>query len=94
MSEGVFEAKAAHDTIKLKAVQNERKNEIRRKYLYTVNFALNNNDSEVAPFIALTEIYDAKFNLLDTSNKMLTPKVKTAKYGKELQYYIEEIKPK
>lgn len=88
-----FEAQAANDTAKLKTLQKKYDNSIKRKYLYTVNFALNNKDSEVAPFLALTEIYNAKFKLLDTINKMLTPKVKESKYGKELQSFIDEIKP-
>lgn len=88
-----FEAQAVNDTAKLKALQKEYDNSIKRKYLYTVNFALNNNDSEVAPFLALTEIYNAKYTFLDTINKMLTPKVKASKYGKELQSFVDEIKP-
>lgn len=88
-----FEAQAVNDTAKLKALQKEYDNSIKRKYLYTVNFALNNNNSEVAPFLALTEIYNAKYTFLDTINKMLTPKVKASKYGKELQSFVDEIKP-
>ena len=60
--------------------------------MFTVNFALNNKDSEVAPYLALTEIYDAKTSYLDTINNTLTPKVKASKYGKELQTYIDEVK--
>ncbi|GAA4239377.1 DUF4369 domain-containing protein [Postechiella marina] len=88
-----FEAQTVNDTAKLKALKKEYDNSIKRKYLYTVNFALNNNDSEVAPFLALTEIYNAKYTFLDTINKMLTPKVKASKYGKELQAFVDEIKP-
>jgi len=57
-----------------------------------VNFALNNKDSEVAPYLALTEIYNAKINLLDTINNSLTPKVKASKYGKDLQAFVDNIK--
>ena len=57
-----------------------------------MNFALNNNDSEVAPYLALTEIYNAKVHLLDTINNTLTAKVKESKYGKELQTFIDKIK--
>ena len=64
----------------------------KRKYLYTVNFALNNKDSEVAPYIALSEIYDANINLLDTINKVLTPEIKASKYGKKLEEFIAERK--
>ena len=32
---------------------------VQRSYLYSINFAINNKDSEVAPFVAVSEIYDA-----------------------------------
>lgn len=87
-----FEAQIAKDTAKLDSLQKESDNVLKRKYLFTVNFALNNKDSEVAPYLALTEIYNAKTSLLDTINVSLTEKVKASKYGKELQAYLEEIK--
>lgn len=89
---GNFEAQSKNDTVKLNALKKEYDNLLKRKYLYTVNFALNNKDSEVAPYLALTEIYNANLNLLDTINKALTPKVKASKYGKELQIFIDKIK--
>jgi len=87
-----FEAQKEGDTVKLNAIQKESEGALKRKYLYTVNFALNNKDSEVAPYLALTEIYNARIDLLDTINKSLTPKVKASKYGKELDSFIDEIK--
>jgi succinate dehydrogenase flavin-adding protein (antitoxin of CptAB toxin-antitoxin module) len=87
-----FEAQQAGDTSKLNSLIKESNNAIKRKYLYTVNFALNNKDSEVAPYLALSEIYNARIDLLDTINKALTPKVKASKYGKELESFINEIK--
>ncbi|MCL5129935.1 MULTISPECIES: DUF4369 domain-containing protein [unclassified Algibacter] len=87
-----FEAQMAGDTSKLKVIQKQTESILKRRYLYTVNFALNNKDSEVAPYLALTEIYNAKISLLDTINVSLTEKVKASKYGKELQAFIDEIK--
>jgi len=87
-----LEAQIAKDTAKLDSLQKQSDNILKRKYLFTVNFALNNKDSEVAPYLALTEIYDAKTSLLDTINISLTEKVKTSKYGKELQAFLEKIK--
>ena len=88
----IFEAQKTGDTTKIKALKLEQEGALKRKYLYTVNFALNNRDSEVAPYLALSEIYNAKIDLLDTINKSLTPKVKVSKYGLELDKFIEEIK--
>ena len=87
-----FEAQRDQDTAKISAIKMESDNLLKRKYLYTVNFAMNNKDSEVAPYLALSEIYDANVKWLDTINNSLAPEIKTSKYGKELQVYIDEIK--
>ncbi|WP_303316149.1 DUF4369 domain-containing protein [Flavivirga abyssicola] len=87
-----FVAQKNNDTAKVRALKKESDNALKRKYLYTVNFALNNTDSEVAPYLALSEIYNARVKFLDTINNNLTPKVKKSKYGKELQLYIDKIK--
>lgn len=87
-----FEAQKERDSAKLDTIQKKYDHITKLKYLYTVNFAINNKASEVAPYIALTEIYDAKINLLDTINNSLTPKVKDSKYGKELQRFVDNIK--
>lgn len=87
-----FEAQKSGDTVKLKAIEKQSQGNLRRKYLFTVNYALNNKDSEVAPYLALSEIYNARVNLLDTINESLTPKVKQSKYGKELQSFIDKVK--
>lgn len=87
-----FDAQKESDTAKYINLKREADNSVKRKYLYTVNFALNNKDSEVAPYLALTEIYNARIDLLDTINNSLTPKVKNSKYGKELESFINEIK--
>ncbi|WP_346883971.1 DUF4369 domain-containing protein [uncultured Algibacter sp.] len=89
-----FEAQKNKDTLKINAIKKEADNYTKRKYYFTANFAINNKDSEVAPYLALSEIYNAKFSLLDTINKSLTPKVKASKYGKALDKYIGSIKNK
>ncbi|MFH6771910.1 DUF4369 domain-containing protein [Gaetbulibacter aestuarii] len=65
---------------------------LKRRYLYSVNFAINHADSEVAPYIALADIYNAQYKLLDTINKSLTPQVKASKYGKELDTFLAKIR--
>jgi len=65
---------------------------VQRSYLYSINFALNNKDSEVAPFVAVSEIYDANVKYLDTINKALPPKIANSKYGIILEEYIKTIK--
>ena len=65
---------------------------LKRRYLFSINFAMNNKDSEIAPYIALAEVYDANIKYLDTINNSLTPKVAKSKYGQMLTKYIEERK--
>lgn len=65
---------------------------IRRRYLYTVNFAMNNKDKEIAPYVVLSEIPDATVKYLDTVANGLTPKVASSKYGKMLTEYVKERK--
>ena len=89
-----FDAQKNGDSLAFVDYDKKQNNIIKSKYLQTVNFAINNSDSEVAPYLALTEIYNAKINFLDTINKSLTPKVKASKYGKELDAFIKEIKAK
>ncbi|MCH4551296.1 DUF4369 domain-containing protein [Aestuariibaculum lutulentum] len=87
-----FEARKENNQDKLDSVNKMSQNLIKRRYLFTVNFALNNKNSEVAPYLALSEIYNAKVNLLDTINNSLSPEVKASKYGKELQKFVDKIK--
>jgi hypothetical protein len=87
-----FESQKDGDSTTVNSVQDKLDKQLKRRYLFTVNFALNNKDSEVAPYLALTEIYNARIKYLDTINNSLTDKVKTSKYGKELQGFINKIK--
>lgn len=87
-----LDAQKDNDTVKLNKSVKQYQGIIKSKYLYTINFAINNKDSEVAPYLALSEIYDANIKYLDTINNQLTPKVKASKYGKQLQDYINKRK--
>lgn len=58
------------------------------KYLATINFALNNKDYEVAPYLILSEAYNSNIKYLDTVYNALAPKIKDSKYGKELESFI------
>ena len=87
-----FEARKSGSQDSLDLVTKKMKNWERRKYLYATNFSVKNADFEVAPYIALTELFDANIGLLDTINNSMTPTVKESKYGKQLETYIKEIK--
>lgn len=65
-------------------------NLLKRRYLYTVNYALNQKDYEVAPYLAVSEIFDANIKYLDTIFGSLPPKVKDSKYGKSLGEILKD----
>ncbi|TGD57190.1 DUF4369 domain-containing protein [Flavobacterium humi] len=76
--------------------ENEKKQDaiLKRRYLYAANFALTNADHEVAPYIALTDIYDMNLKYLDTIQKAMSPQVSKSKYGKKLNEFLAERKKK
>ena len=87
-----FDAQKSEDDSLIQATNLDADNLIKRKYLYTVNFALNNKDSEVAPYVALTEIYDANTKFLDTIYNSLPKNIANSKYGKALDSHIKKRK--
>ena len=87
-----FGAQKLNDIAMNSKLIKEENNLIKRKYLYTTNFAVVNADYETAPYLALTDLYNANLKLLDTINNSLSEKVKISKYGIALEKYIEEIK--
>lgn len=89
-----IEARAAKDDKKVKELEIAYKKMLRRKFLFTTNFAVNHNDSEAAPYIALSELFDANIYLLDTINKSLTKRVKASEYGKRLNKFVTDVKVK
>ena len=65
---------------------------VKKRYLYAINFALNNKDREIAPYIALAEIPDANVKYLDTIAKSMSPNVAKSKYGKMLTKFVADRK--
>ncbi len=74
----------------LNSLDDQQKNIKKSNYLYTTNFAVNHSDYEVAPYLAITEIYDINLIYLDTIQKSLTPKIANSFYGKKLKGLIAE----
>ena len=89
-----FDANKENDTVKIDSVQNLLKSLTKSRYRYTVNFAINNGDAEVAPYLALTELYNANVVWLDSLNNSLSKDVSTSKYGEKLKEFIAGIKSK
>lgn len=85
-----IEAQQARNNEAMDSTNKEYEGLIKRRYLYTVNFALNNKDREIAPYLAISEIYDANLKYLDTIYSSLTPQVKESLYGKSLEEFLQE----
>lgn len=87
-----FEARKEKDSLKVDSLSKQADRNLLRGYLFTLNFALNNKDSYIAPYIAISEAFDAKVKYLDTIYNSLSPEVADSKYGKQLKDYIIKIK--
>lgn len=75
------------DSVEL--IESEIKNLNKRQYLYNLNYAVTNGDSNVAPFIALNEFSQESKIILDTIKNSLNKEVLTSKYGMMLKKIIE-----
>ncbi|MCM4154367.1 DUF4369 domain-containing protein [Arenibacter sp. N53] len=87
-----MDSKAQNDSTAMDSLQNLTDKNVKRGYLYAINFALNNADSYVAPYIAVKEVADANIKYLDSINNSLSPEVAKSKYGQELKEHIEVAK--
>lgn len=87
-----FNAVKSNNAKAIDSLSAKQESNIKRKYLYATNFAINNKDHEVAPYIALSEIYDINVKYLDTIQKSMTPEVAQSLYGKKLTEYVASIK--
>ena len=72
------------------SLQNKIDNLLRRRYLYTINFAARNANENVAPYLALTQVFDANLALLDSIARKMSQDVKSSKYGKEFLLFLEK----
>lgn len=84
-----FDPNQDKDTTSSLDYENKYNSLLRRKYLYTINFAVTHNASEVAPYLAITEIADANTKFLDTIYNTLQDSIKSTLYGKKLKELID-----
>ena len=82
--ENSFLAQKANDSIAIDSLTRLSNNLLKRKYSYTIQFAMNNKDSEVAPYLALYEIPNANPKYIDSVYNLLTENIKKSFYGKKL----------
>ena len=74
------------------SIEKQRQHNYKLKYLYTINYAINNKNNEIAPYLALSEANNSRLKFLDTIYNVLDPKIKASKYGRSLQKHIANIK--
>ena len=87
-----YQAQIQKNNDQADSLQNKIDNLLKRRYLYTINFAANNTDKNIAPYLALTRVFDANLALLDSIAVKMTPEVRESKYGKELVSFLEKRK--
>lgn len=87
-----FRAQKANNKDSIDIIDKQHERLLRRRYMVTVNFALNNKDNHVAPYLALTQLVNANVKWLDTINNSLAPNVKSSLYGRKLDKFIADIK--
>jgi len=85
-----LEAQQQQNDSLAQALSKEQDAILRSKYFATVNFAKNNGDNAIAPYLMLSEIADVNTKYLDTVYKSLTPIVQSSLYGKQLAALIKE----
>jgi hypothetical protein len=80
------------DSLQIDSLQNLSDKNIQKGYAFALNFALNNLNSPLAPYIAVNEVSDANLKYLDSIHGSMTPEVALSKYGIQLSKLLEERK--
>ena len=80
-----YKAQIENNQAKIDSVNTQIENLIKRKYLYTLNFATNNSEFEISPYLAVSQIADANQEFLLKLYDTLPEKIKNSKYGKTLK---------
>lgn len=79
-----YKAQIENNQNRIDSVNSQIENLIKRKYLYSLNFAITNSANEVSPYIAVSQIPDANKDLLIKLYDTLPINIKESKYGKIL----------
>ncbi|WP_299103266.1 DUF4369 domain-containing protein [uncultured Winogradskyella sp.] len=88
MLEARFLAQKENDSIAVDSLNRLGDNMVKRKYAYTIQYAMNHKDNEIAPYLALYEARNANPIFIDSIYNSLTPEIKNSLYGKKLNEAI------
>ena len=80
-----YQAQIDNNQERIDSVNQQLENLVRRKYLYSLNFSITNSEYEISPYIAVSQIPDANWELLLKLYDTLPEKIKNSKYGKLLK---------
>jgi len=80
-----YQAQIDNNQERIDSVNQQLENLVRRKYLYSLNFSITNSKYEISPYIAVSQIPDANWELLLKLYDTLPEKIKNSKYGKILE---------
>ncbi|MDG1823363.1 MAG: DUF4369 domain-containing protein [Flavobacteriaceae bacterium] len=86
-----LQAQLSENTDSLALVEQQTASLSKRKMLFTVNFAVNNANSVVAPYLALTELSTVSKSLLDTIASSMPDDVANSRYGTLLKKYLSDL---
>ncbi len=89
MTKLFWEYRRDNDSVHIDSLDKAYRSLVRKKYLYTANFAVKNAGQPVAAYVALTNLDDAGVALLDTVYRSLAAPVKKSLYAKELKRLLE-----
>lgn len=87
--EAAFKASSEQNNQALDSLQKASDRNTLRSYLFALNYAMNNADSYVAPYVAVTDVADANPKFLDSIYNKLSPEVAASKYGKLLGALVD-----
>ena len=90
LMEKFYQAQLAGKDILVDSLKQRMDKLLKRRYLYTINFAARNTNENIAPYLALSQVYDANLSLLDSIAVKMSEEVSNSKYGKEFLSFIEE----
>jgi hypothetical protein len=83
-----MEARSTNDEARLDSVNKAYDRMNKRRYLYTINFAINHPDLEVSPYVLLNQAQYIRKSYLDSVYQKLDHKVQKSYYGRKLNNLI------
>ena len=86
-----LQAQVRENSDSLALIEQQTASLTKRKILFTVNFAVNNSNSVIAPYLALSELSSVSKNLLDTIATSMSEDVANSRYGMLLTEYLSEL---